>query len=51
MLNLELSAKLGDHSVVEIGTIISNDSLQNTIPKDKVMYDESGHGILGNRRK
>ena len=51
MLNLELRAKLGDHSGVEIGTIICNDSFWNTVPTYKVMSDESGHNILGNRSK
>ena len=49
--NLELCIELGDHSVIEIGTIICNDYLWNTVPIDKVMYNESGHNVLGNKSK
>ena len=49
MLDLELHAELGDHSVIEIGTIICNDSFGNTVPTDKVLFDESGHNVLGDR--
>ena len=48
MMDFELRAELGDHSIIEIGTIICNDSFWNTIPTDKVMSDESGHNVLGN---
>ena len=48
MLDLELHVELGDHSVIEIGTIIYNDSLWNTITTDKVMLDKPCHNILGN---
>ena len=51
MLDLEFYAGLGDHSIIEIGTIIHNDSLWNTIPTYNVMSDESGHNVLGNRSK
>ena len=51
VLDFELRAELGDHSVVEIGTIICNDYFRNTIPTDKIMSDESGHNVLGNRSK
>ena len=51
MLDLELHAELGDHSIIEIGTIIYDDSFWNTTPTDKVMSDESGHNVLGNRRR
>ena len=51
MLNLQLRAELDDHSVVKIGTIICNDSFWNTIPTYKVMFDEAGHNVLGNRSK
>ena len=51
MLDLELHAELGDHSVIKIGTIICNYSFWNIVPTDKVMSDESGHNVLGNRRR
>ena len=51
MLNLELRAELGDHNIIEIGTIICNDSFWNTMPTDKVMSDELGHNVLGNTSK
>ena len=51
MLDLKLRAKLGNHSVIEIGTIIRDDSFWNTIPINKVMSDEPGHNVLCNRSK
>ena len=51
VLDLELRAQCSDHSIIEIGTIICNDSLWNTILTDKIMPDELGHNILGDRRK
>ena len=51
MLDLKLQAELGDHSIIDIGTIIRDNSLQNTVPTYKVMSDESGHDFLGNRSK
>ena len=36
MLDLELRAQCSDHSIVEIGTIICNDSLRNTKPTDVI---------------
>ena len=51
MLDLKLCTGLGDHSAIEIITIIHNDSFWNTVPEDEVMYDESGHNILGDINK
>ena len=48
MLDLELLTEFNDHNVVEICTIICNDSFRDTIPTDKVMLDEPLHNILGN---
>ena len=48
MLNLELSVEFNDHGVVKVGTIVSDDPLRDTIPKDEVMLDELGHDVLGN---
>ena len=49
MLNLELYAEFRDHSIVEIGTIICDDSLWNTIPTYEVMFDKAGNHIFGDR--
>ena len=51
MLDIKLHAELGDHDIIEIGTIICNDFFWDTVPTDKVMSDEPGHNVLGNRRK
>ena len=51
MLDLEFLTEFGDHSDVEICTIIYNDSFGDTISIDKVMLDEPCHNILGNSRK
>ena len=49
MLDLELHAEFGDHSIVKVGTIVRDDSLGDAILRDKVVLDESGDHILGNR--
>ena len=49
MLNLELLAQGGDHSVVEICTIVSDDPFWDTVPENTVFLDETGNNILGNR--
>ena len=51
VLDFELDAEFSDHSVVEVGTIVSDDSLRDTILMDEVMLDESSHHILGNSGK
>ena len=51
MLDLELYAKFNDHSVIEVGTIVSDDSLGDAILTNKIMLDEPGHHILGNEGK
>ena len=51
MLDLELRVYLGDHSIIDIGTIIRDDSFWNTILINKVMSDESCDNVLGNRSK
>ena len=48
MLDFELLTEFGDHSIVEIDTIIRNDSLWDTVPTDGILFDEPGHNILGN---
>ena len=51
MLDLEVHAQCTDHSIVEICTIICDDSSRNTVSTDKILLDESGHNILGDRSK
>ena len=48
MLYLKLFTELGDHRIVEICTIVCNDSLWDTVLTNEIMFDESGHIILGN---
>ena len=49
MLNLELLAQCGNHSVVKIRTIVSDDPFWDTIPTNEIFLDETGNNILGNR--
>ena len=51
MLNLELFTEFSDHRVVEISTIIRDDSLRDTIMTNQVVLDELCHHILGNHSK
>ena len=48
MLNFELFAQSGDHSVVQVCTIIRNDSVRNTVPANEVLLDEASNHILCN---
>ena len=48
MLDLELLAQCGDHSVVEICTIVNDDPFWDTVPENEILFDESGNNILGN---
>ena len=41
MLNLELLAQSGDHSVVKVCTIVSDDPVGDTIPANEVLFDEA----------
>ena len=47
MLNLELLAQCGDHSVVEICTVVSDDPFRDTVPADDIFLDEAGNNVLG----
>ena len=47
MLYLELFTELGDHCIVEIRTIVSNNSLWHTISTDQIMSDKLRHNVLG----
>ena len=48
VLNLELHAEFRDHSIIDIGTIVRDNPFGDAIPIDKIMFNESGHNILGN---
>ena len=47
MLYLELFTELGDHCVIDICTIVSNNSLWDTISTDQTVLDELCHDVLG----
>ena len=51
MLYLEFLTEFGDHRVVEISTIVNDDSLWHTVTTDQVMLDKLRHNILGNSNK
>ena len=51
MLDFELRAELGDHSVVDIGTIVHDNPFGDAIPSYKVMLNKPGDNILSNRGK
>ena len=51
MLDLELLTEFGDHYIIEICTVVSNDSLRHTILTNQVILDKSHHDILGNSSK
>ena len=46
MLNLEMLAQGGDHSVVKVCTVVSDDPFEDAVPENKVLLDESGNNIL-----
>ena len=48
VLDLELHAQCGDHSIIEIRTIVCDDPLQDTVPTDDILSDETGHNNFGN---
>ena len=48
MLDIELSAKFCNHSIVEIGSIISDDPFGDIVMVDEVMLDKSGYNVLCN---
>ena len=48
MLNFELITQCGDHSVVEICTIVSVDPFRDTVPANEILLDEAGNNVLGN---
>ena len=48
MLNLELLAQVGDHSIVKVYTVVSGDPFWDTVPANKILLDEAGNNILSN---
>ena len=51
MLNLELLAQGGDHSVIQVCTIVCNDPLRDTVTTGEILLDEPGDNILGDGRE
>ena len=49
MLNLELLTKGGDHSIVKVCIVISDDPFWDTVLATKIRFDEAGNNILSNR--
>ena len=47
MLDLELSAKFGNHSIGKVSPIVGDDPFGDTITIDEVVFDESGYHVLG----
>ena len=45
MLNLELLAQGGDHSIVKVCTVVSNNPFGDAVPKNEVLFDEAGNNI------
>ena len=43
MLDLKSSAKLSDHSIVEVSPIVGDDPFGDTIAEDGVVFDEPGY--------
>ena len=46
MLNLELLAQGGDHSVVQVFTVVSDNPVRNAVPANEVLLDNVGNNIL-----
>ena len=47
MLYFELLAELSDHLVIQIGTVVCNDSFRDAVSTDQVMPNELCHDVLG----
>ena len=46
MLDFELSAKFGNHSIIEVSPIVYDNPSRDTIAADEVVFDESGYHTL-----
>ena len=51
MMYLEFLTEFSDHRVIEVRTIVSDDSLWHTVTTNQVMLDKLRHNILGNGSK
>ena len=51
MLYLEFLAEFGNHLIVEIHTIVSNNSLWDTISTNQIVSDKPRHDVLGHSSK
>ena len=51
VLDLELFTEFGDHRVVEIHAIVSDNYLGDTVMTNQVMLDKPRHNVLGNSSK
>ena len=48
MLDLELHAEFSNHSIVEVGSVVSNNPFRDAILTDEVMLYKPGYNIIGN---
>ena len=46
MLDSELSTKFRNHSIVEVGSIVSDDPFRDTVTANEVMLDKPGYNII-----
>ena len=46
MLSLKLLAQSGDHSIVHVCNVVSDDPFKDTILANEVLLDEAGNHIL-----
>ena len=51
MLNLELLAQGGNHNIVKVCTVVSDDPFGDTVLANNILLDEAGNNILSNRCK
>ena len=51
MINLELFAQSGDHSIVQICIVVCDDPVGDAVPAYEVLLDEAGNHIFRNRGK
>ena len=47
MLDFELSTKFHNHSIVEVGSIVSDNPFGDTTMAAEVMLDKPGYNVLG----
>ena len=48
MLSLKLLAQSGDHSIVQICTVVYDDPVGDTVAAYEILLDEAGNHILCN---